>query len=102
MKTELVLYLVPGNISKLIRWPLGKRIPLVDYLAPPEPLRVGPTIPVDPNSIAWKVPLVDSIYEFAEAPSGERRVHFLHPKGIDPPSREWVRRAVENMNKTVH
>ena len=105
VKTELLMHLVPGNTTGLARVPTGHRMPHAEHLAPPEPLRLEkPSTPVDQQQVAWKLKLTEYVYQFTESlsPLGETRVRLLLPKNLEPPSKEWIRRGVENMIDTLN
>lgn len=102
--TELFLYIVPGNISTLVRVPLGVKLPFHDLMTPPEPIRIGaPEIPIDRTAPTWRVKLDEALWTFGEdVKADRRRVRVLYPKGQAVPSKEWVGRAVDNLINTLH
>jgi hypothetical protein len=101
--TELFLYMVPGNISKLIRIPLGMKLPHEDLITPPEPMRLDADPPVDRTAPVWRCRLTEAVFEYGdEVRLDLRRIRVLYPKAQIVPSKQWVQRAVSNLINSVH
>ena len=102
--TELVLYILPGNVVRLIRVAKGCVFPGSDLLTPPDVRRIdNPTLPIDLKDPTWKVRLDEMVVDFPEEKAVLRqRIRVIYPKGQRPPPMEWVRMAVENTIYTLH
>lgn len=107
--TELMLYITPGNISKLAIVRRGQRLPHFDLVTPPSPAQIGQALtdhsladklerPVAPEGLAWRVPIDEKLFEWGQdRPADRRRVRVLIPGGLEFPSKAWIAEAVDRM-----